>query len=53
MIVNQIKTTIPFNQVKNIYERIEHETLKFTVKWTGTMILEVSNDLNDNEFLNI
>lgn len=37
-----------FNKVKINYENIEMEGLKFTTKWVGALIAEVSNILNDD-----
>ena len=37
--------------MKNNYERIEHETLKFTTKWVGAFIAEVSDDVDDDLFI--
>ena len=34
-----------FNKVKDHYESIEIEDLKFTIKWVGALIAEVSDDV--------
>ena len=40
--------------MKDRYESIEIEDLKFTIKWVGALIAEVSDDVDNNndDYLN-